>query len=211
MTVRDAASIIARQLLMSGTVYFDLETKRSFNDVGGAANLSKMEVSVGCSFCTESGEYRVYPEDELEDLVELLRKAELVVGYNHLHFDYGVLEGYTVLDLASQTVNLDLMVNLKEIVGRRMGLGQVAAATLGAGKTAVGVDALKWWREHMAEIGDAAGQDYGNRYSEPLMKIAEYCAYDVKVTKCLHEFGQEHGHVRADDGSGSLQEIAVDW
>ena len=48
---------------MSGTVYFDLETKRSFNDVGGAANLSKMEVSVGWSFCTEAGEYRVYPED----------------------------------------------------------------------------------------------------------------------------------------------------
>ncbi len=99
---------------MPGTVYFDLETQRSFNDVGGVANLSKMSVSVGCSYCTESGQYRIYAEDELEDLVRLLTKAELVVGYNHLHFDYGVLQGYTVLDLGSQTANLDLMVDLKE-------------------------------------------------------------------------------------------------
>ena len=34
---------------MPGTVYFDLETQRSFNDVGGVANLSKMGVSVGSS------------------------------------------------------------------------------------------------------------------------------------------------------------------
>ena len=185
---------------MPGTVYFDLETQRSFNDVGGATNLGKMGVSVGCSFCAESGEYRVYPEDELEDLVQLLTMADLVVGYNHLHFDYGVLEGYTVLDLGSRTVNLDLMADLKEILGRRIGLGQVATATLGTGKSAVGVDALKWWREH---------QTTGS--NEPLMKIAEYCAYDVKVTKCLHEHGREHGYVRYADGSGIEQKVAVNW
>ena len=185
---------------MPGTVYFDLETQRSFNDVGGSANLGEMKVSVGCSFCTESGEYRVYPEAELEDLVDLLKSADLVVGYNHLHFDYGVLEGYTVLDLFSVTVNLDLMADLKEALGRRVRLGQVATATLGTGKTAVGVDALKWWREHKTT---------GSH--EPLMKIAEYCAYDVKVTKCLHEYGCEHGHVKYDDGSGREQEVPVNW
>jgi DEAD/DEAH box helicase domain-containing protein len=185
---------------MPGTVYFDLETQRSFNDVGGVANLSKMSVSVGCSYCTESGQYRIYPEDELEDLVRLLTKAELVVGYNHLHFDYGVLQGYTVLDLGSQTANLDLMVDLKEHIGRRIGLDKVASATLGTGKIAVGVDALKWWREHKMTGSN-----------EPLMKIAEYCAYDVKVTKCVHEYGQEHGHVMCDDGSGNEQIVPVKW
>ena len=64
----------------------------------------------------------------------------------------------------------------------------------------VGVDALKWWREH---------QTTGS--NEPLMKIAEYCAYDVKVTKCLHEHGREHGYVRYADGSGIEQKVAVNW
>ena len=122
------------------------------------------------------------------------------MGYNHLHFDYGVLEGYTVLDLGARTVNLDLMADLKETLGRRVRLGQVATATLGAGKTAVGVDALKWWREHKTT---------GNH--EPLMKIAEYCAYDVKVTKCVHEYGCKHGHVKYDDGSGREKEVPVNW
>ena len=136
----------------------------------------------------------------MDDLVHLLVSADLVVGYNHLHFDYGVLEGYTVLDLGSRTLNLDLMADLKEILGRRVGLGPVAAATLGAGKTAVGVDALKWWREYKTTGSN-----------EPLMRIAEYCAYDVKVTKCLHEYGQEYGYIRVDDGSGTEREVAVDW
>ncbi len=47
--------------------------------------------------------------------------------------------------------------------------------------------------------------------NEPLMKIAEYCAYDVKVTKCVHEYGQEHGHVMYDDGSGNEQIVPVKW
>ncbi len=185
---------------MPGTVYFDLETQRSFNDVGGAANLGRMGVSVGCSYCTATGKYRVYGEEDLDDLIALLTRAELVVGYNHLHFDYGVLEGYTVLDLGAQTVNLDLMVDLKEHIGRRIGLNKVASATLGTGKTAVGIDALKWWREYKAS-GDTT----------PLMKIAEYCAYDVKVTRCVHEYGREHGHVKYDDGSGIEQIVPVHW
>ncbi len=185
---------------MPETVYFDLETQRSFNDVGGAANLGKMGVSVVCSYSTATGEYRVYGEDDLDDLVALLTKAELVVGYNHLHFDYGVLEGYTVLDLGAQTVNLDLMVDLKVHTGRRIGLDKVASATLGSGKSAAGIDALKWWRDYKT-TGDAA----------TIMKIAKYCAYDVKVTKCLHEYGREHGHVKYDDGSGIEQIVPVHW
>ena len=185
---------------MPETVYFDLETQRSFNDVGGAANLSKMGVSVGCSYSTATGEYRLYAETDLDDLVALLTRADLVVGYNHLHFDYGVLEGYTVLDLGAQTINLDLMVDLKKHIGRRIGLDKVASATLGTGKTAVGIDALKWWREYKT-TGD----------TEPLFKIAEYCAYDVKVTKCVHEYGAEHGHIKFDDGSGNAQVVPVHW
>jgi len=181
-------------------VYFDLETQRSFNDVGGSSNLAKMGVSVGCSYCTKAAKYRLYSESELDELVTLLTRADLVVGYNHLHFDYGVLGGYTVLDLRAQTINLDMMADLKERVGRRLGLEKVASATLGTGKSAMGSDALKWWREYKS-AGD----------HRLLMKIAEYCAYDVKVTKAVHEFGSRNGHVKFDDGSGTPQIVPVDW
>jgi DEAD/DEAH box helicase domain-containing protein len=117
-----------------------------------------------------------------------------------VRFDYGVLEGYTVLDLAAQTVNLDMLIDLEKHTGRRLRLDAVASATLGIGKTAVGTDALKWWQKYKA-TGDP----------EPFLNIAEYCAYDVKVTKCVYEYGVEHGHVKYNDNSGNEQIVAVDW
>jgi uncharacterized protein YprB with RNaseH-like and TPR domain len=185
---------------MSNIVYFDLETRRSFNDVGGSSNLVKMGVSVACAFSTEVGKYELYREEELDGLVDLLRKADLVVGYNHIRFDYGVLEGHTVLDLANQTINLDMLVDLEQHIGKRLKLDAVASATLGAGKSGVGTDALKWWQQYK-QTGD----------SEPFLKIAEYCAYDVKVTKCVHEYGVAHGHVKYLDKSGRIEVVPVQW
>ena len=57
---------------MRNIVYFDLETQRSFTDVGGAANRSKMGVSLGVTYSTLTGEYRVFAEDQLSDPTEVL-------------------------------------------------------------------------------------------------------------------------------------------
>ena len=126
-------------------------------------------------------------------------KFDLVVDHNHVRFDYGVLEGYTVLDLGAQTVNLDMLTDLEKHTGRRLRLDAVASATLGIGKTAVGTDALKWWQQYKA-----SGEP------EPFLKIAEYCAYDVKVAKCVYEYGVKSGHVKYADNSGNEQVVAVD-
>jgi len=181
-------------------VYFDLETQRSFNDVGGSAHKDKMGMSVGVTYSTARGGYRIYGESEVSELVEELVKADLVVGWNHVEFDYPVLQGYTIYDLPNQTVNLDMMLAIQEILGFRLKLDAVAEGSLGMGKTADGLDALKWWQEYK-KTGDPV----------PLMKIAEYCAFDVKVTKCVHEFALEHGRLRYHDRGGQLQEVEVAW
>jgi len=185
---------------MRDIVYFDLETQRSFNDVGGVQNREKMGVSVAVTYSTKEAGYQIFGESEIDALVDQLCKADLVVGFNHLHFDYAVLQGYTVLDLASQTVNLDMLVELEQLLGFRLKLDAVASATLGTGKSADGLDALRWWKEYK-KTGDA----------DWLMKIAEYCAYDVKVTKLVHEAGMNDGVLRYHDRGGVLQEVEVDW
>jgi len=185
---------------MRDIVYFDLETKKSFGDVGGSRNKADMGVSVAVTFSTKANEYRIYPEKDLGALIEQLTRADLVVGFNHIQFDYPVLQGYTILDLESQTVNLDMLLSIEERLGHRVGLDAVASASLGVGKTANGLDALKWWKEHQ-KTGDP----------EPLSKIAEYCAYDVKVTMKVHQFGVEHGHVEFADREGRPQKVEVDW
>ena len=181
-------------------VYFDLETQRSFGDVGGFSHKAKMGVSVGVTYSTARGTYEIYAENEMEKLGEELVRADLVVGWNHLQFDYPVLQPYVFHTLAEQTLNLDMMLELEKIVGFRLKLDSVASASLGTGKTADGLDALRWWQEHK-KSGNFA----------PLRKIAEYCAFDVKVTKCVHEYALEHGLLKYDDKSGRIADVPVVW
>jgi hypothetical protein len=46
---------------------------------------------------------------------------------------------------------------------------------------------------------------------EHLMNIAEYCCYDVKVTKEVYEFGLENGFVKYVDRSGNIQQVDAPW
>ncbi len=178
---------------MAEFIYFDLETQRSANDVGGWSYKDRMGMSIGVTFSTQTGRYRIFGENGAGDLVDQLLKADLIVGYNQVSFDYEVLQGYTILDLNSQLRSLDLMVDLEKRLDHRPKLEAVAAASLGAGKTAEGTQAIRWWREGK------------------ILEIAEYCCFDVKVTKLVHEFGAEHGFVKYVDRFGRVQKVEVDW
>ena len=81
-------------------VYFDLETQRTANDAGGWNRKGNMRMSIGVTYSTKTVSYEVFSEARVNELIERLRRADLVVGFNVLNFDYHVLMGYTVLDLA---------------------------------------------------------------------------------------------------------------
>jgi len=185
---------------MKNIVYFDLETQRSISDVGGYKNIDQLLVSVGVAYSTKTDKYHIFGEDGMDELVQMLLGADLVVGYNHIGFDYKVLQGYTIIDMESQTVNLDMMLSVQEIIGKRLKLDSIAEATLGMTKTADGLEALKWWKEY---------KKTGSK--DPVMKIAEYCAYDVKVTRFVHEYGVEQGLVKFADKMGGESEVKVEW
>lgn len=174
-------------------VYFDLETQRLASDVGGWAHKDKMGISIGVTYSTANGSYRIYGEDEASLMADELRAADLVVGFNHVGFDLAVLQPYTMWDLPSQTVNLDLLIDLEQKLGHRLKLESIASASLGFGKTADGLEAIRWWREGK------------------ILDIAKYCAYDVKVTKAVHEYGAEHRHVKYLDRFGRPQTVDVEW
>ena len=175
-------------------VYFDLETRRTANDVGGWNHKDKMGISVACTFSTKTNEYSIYTEEEVQDLIKQLLRADLVVGFNHISFDYEVLMGHTIIDLKDQVRSLDLMVELEKVLGHRIKLDAVASATLnGLSKTADGLDAIRGWQQ--GEI----------------LKIVEYCCFDVKVTKCVHEFGRDNGFVKYLDRAQRLQQAKVQW
>src|SRR5205085_4923911 len=96
-------------------VYFDLETQRTANDAGGWARKGDMRMSVGVIFSTATGRYEVFGEAQVHRLIERLRRADLVIGFNVLNFDYQVLMGYTILVLV---VELQMDVLLADIERR---------------------------------------------------------------------------------------------
>ncbi len=186
---------------MKNIVYFDLETRRSAAQVGGWHETAKMGMSVGVTFSTADNAYSIYTEEGIGDLINQLSNADLVVGYNHIGFDYGVLQPFTFWTLSEMTHNLDLCIYLSDCLGHRLSLDSVARPTLrGHSKTAVGTDALQWWNEYER-----------THDTQKLLDIARYCCYDVKVTMQVHLFGVQNGYVLYEDRSGKDIKIDVDW
>ena len=186
---------------MKNIVYFDLETRRSAAEVGGWHETAKMGMSVGVTYSTRDNAYHIYTEDQVEALIDELRMADLVVGYNHLGFDYGVLQAFTFWTVADVTRNLDICADLTARLGHRLNLDSVAKVTLGGhSKTAEGTDALKWWAEY-EQTGEA----------QKLLDIARYCCYDVKVTMEVDKFGAQNGYVLYENKKGEVEQIPVEW
>lgn len=177
---------------MKNIVYFDLETQKSADEVGGWNNIRDMKMSVGVTYSTTRGDYRIYGEQEVNELIKELLRADLVVGFNNLRFDYEVLHGYTVMDL-KQVPTLDMLVDLQKALQHRLSLDSVATASLGVEKTAEGLQAIKWFREGK------------------LLEIAEYCCYDVKITKLVHEYGAANKQLFYTNKFGTKLSVAVDW
>jgi DEAD/DEAH box helicase domain-containing protein len=173
-------------------VYFDLETQRSADEVGGWGNISKMGMSIGVTHSTATGEYKIYGEPQVNDLIAELQRADLVVGFNNLRFDYEVLHGYTALDL-TQLPTLDMLVVLSETLGHRLSLDSIATATFDVEKTAEGLQAIRWWKEGK------------------LAEIAEYCCYDVKITKLVHEYGVQQKQLHYTNRFGKKLTVPVKW
>ena len=86
-----------------------------------------------------------------------------------------------------------LVADLEAILGHRLSLDAIAKTTLNAPKIADGLQALKWWKEGR------------------LMDIAEYCCFDVKITKEVHEYGKARGEVLYTDRLGQKKSVKVKW
>ena len=177
---------------MKNIVYFDLETQKSAEDVGGWDKISAMKMSVGVTYNTAAGTYRIYGEKQVDELIKELQRADLVVGFNNLRFDYEVLHGYTAFDLR-QLPTLDMLVELQNKLQHRLSLDSIATATFGVEKTAEGMQAIEWFRQGK------------------MLDIAEYCCYDVKLTKLVHEFGVNYKQLHYHNRFGKKLTVPVEW
>lgn len=176
--------------MTSGLVVFDVETQDW--DGGSQGGWRAPRLAVAVTYRPAYAAYGVYFEGDAPRLLELLREADLVVGFAVRSFDYLVLERYAGPEVHALPT-LDILEEVRRSARRRVGLHHLALATLGKGKSADGWQALRWWR---------AGQ---------VGRVVEYCRRDVELTWELFEFGCQHGYVRYWDRLGQLREAPVSW
>jgi len=173
-------------------VCFDLETQKTFDEVGGRRNLGKLGLAVAVTYDSSTSEYRTYAEEQAAELVQNLARADLVVGFNVLSFDYPVLQPYTDYPLHTLPT-VDLLQHVHRQLGFRLPLQALAEATLGAGKSADGLQSVQWFREGQVD------------------KVVEYCRRDVELTMQLYQFGCQRGHVLYWDRRGQMQKVSIYW
>ena len=173
-------------------VVFDIETQRSAQEVGGWHRADLMGISCAVLYDSETDDYETYLEDRATEFIDRLQQVDLVVGFNICKFDYRVLNGYTDFDFTTLPT-LDLLVSIHERLGYRLSLQRLAMATLGAEKTADGLQALKWWREGRID------------------EIVAYCREDVRLTRDLYWHGRDKGFLLFDNKAGQRVRVPVDF
>lgn len=173
-------------------VYFDLETQKLFQEVGGR-DPSRLLLACGVTWSTARHDFAVYWEKDAQALVDELKSADKVVGFNILHFDYQVLKPYAPNENFRAFRSVDMLQDIYRSLNFRLSLDSIAKATLGATKTADGLQSVQWFR------------------SGEMDKVAEYCKADVDITRRVYEFGRENGYVNYYSKLGSKLKVVVNW
>jgi DEAD/DEAH box helicase domain-containing protein len=173
-------------------VYFDLESQKLFEEVGGR-DATKLLLACGVTWSTQRNDFAVYWEKDAPALVAELKAADRVIGFNIINFDYEVLKPYAPAVNFRSFRSTDMLQDISRMLGFRLPLDSIAKATLGVTKTADGVQSVQWYR------------------SGELDKIAEYCKADVDITRRVYEFGRENGYVHYYSKLGSKLKLQVNW
>ncbi|MCC8194372.1 MAG: DUF1998 domain-containing protein, partial [Deltaproteobacteria bacterium] len=171
----------------------DVETRYSAQEVGGWHKADRMGISVAILYDSATDAFTAYTQDRIPELAARCAELDLVVGFNIQRFDYAVLTPHAPGVAWRRFPTLDMLARIHERLSYRVSLDNIAQATLNAGKSADGLQALAWWK---------AGA---------LDKIEEYCRRDVQVTRDVYLYGRENGYVLFTNKAKQIVRVPVTW
>jgi len=169
-------------------IIIDLETKHTFRDF---SDPKKLGISVLALYDYASKNYLTFLEDEIQKSFSYFENASYVIGYNIKSFDLPVFQAYYPGKVESFSV-FDILEEIKEKIGRRLGLNDLLLANLNKRKSGHGLLAIDYYKNKEFE------------------KLKKYCLDDVKLTKEVFDFGVKNKKIYYLTPSGK-DEIKVDW
>lgn len=162
---------------MKDKIIFDIETKNTFDDVGGRDNIEKLEVSLIGAYSYNQDKYFAFRDNEIDKFGPLLQNAGLVIGFASNRFDLPVLKKYYPFNVMALP-KLDLLEEIEFAYGARISLSLVAQTNLNnIDKIGKGLDAIEYYKK-----GDWEA-------------LEKYCLQDVKVTKEVYDFIKNNGYL----------------
>ena len=168
-------------------IIFDIET--TGETANGVFDMASQELTVVCIHDSKTDSFTSYTKETLPSLWGILERADILVGYNSDHFDIPILNRYYPGDL-TRIKSVDILKEVRKILGRRLKLDNIAEATLGKKKTADGMQAVRWWKEGKVQ------------------EIIDYCIEDVRITKEIYEYAKKNKSLKYKDFDG-VREIKL--
>lgn len=173
-----------------GEVVFDIETKESFAEVG-SSKVTDLSISVVGLYIYDEDRFMTFRESQLKEFWQIIERCSCLIGYNSVHFDVPILEKYYGSSL-KHIQQLDLLQRIRDSLGHRLKLDDVAKATLNVQKSGHGLQAVEWYKQGEIE------------------KIEKYCLDDVRITRDIYEFGKKNKQLFYPDFEG-IKPFPVDF
>ncbi len=150
-------------------IVLDLETQKSFDEVGGRGKNHLLKISVCGIYDYVTDKYLIYEEHELPRMASMLQSADQIIGFNIKSFDFEVLQPYLNFNIF-EVPYYDILEEIDKMLGHKIKLEAVAQATIGSGKSGNGLEALLYYKNGKMDL------------------LKKYCLDDVRVTKEVYDY-----------------------
>jgi DEAD/DEAH box helicase domain-containing protein len=145
-------------------ITFDIETYSPTKS--DKINTTELRASVIGAYISWTNEYIAFLEDDAKYFCELMKEADLIIGWNHEWFDLPVLQKYSDYDL-KKLPTYDIMNEMEKVIGFKLKLDNVSKANLGEQKT----DTYEQFKHYY--------------WDEEWFKLIDYCMNDVRLTNLI--------------------------
>lgn len=177
----------------NGATYIvDLQTRKTYEDVGGKKATSQMGVSFAALLNHDTDEISVYTEQDINTLLDRIFSSRLIVGLNLKKFIYLVLSGYHNANF-EKIRSLDILEYLRKKIIRKPSSDELFWGTLGINLTIDHNKIARLFKEARLE------------------EVKQITIQNVTALNSVYLFGKQKGHVFINDPTGQRWKISVAW
>jgi len=174
------------------TYILDLQSKKTYEDVGGKKGLAQMGVSCAVLLDHQADKILIYREANINELLDRIFDSHLIVGINLRKFAYKILAGYRDVDF-QQLNSLDILEDLRKKIVHKPEIEDVFSGTLGINQPIDNMQIARLFKE---------GKTH---------EVEQIAIQNARALTSLYSFGKDRGYVFLNDRNGQRWKISVSW